>query len=192
MRSGDLTPFGSAGGAVEVDETFIGTDRTIKPMGERRGRGYHHKHKVLALVDCESGKARSMVVDDLKASTLAPLVRENVTKEAKLMTDEAASYTLVCREFAGHCIVHHGKGEYRRGPIHTNTIEGYFSIFKRGMEGTYQHCAKKHLHRYLAEFDFRYNERLTNGVDDTERYDRALLGAVGKPLTYRHSSLASV
>lgn len=185
MRSGDLTPFGSNGGAVEVDETFIGNDRTVKPKGEKRGRGYHHKHKVLALVDRATGRARSMVVDDLKASTLAPIVRENLSREARLMTDEAAYYTLVGREFAEHGIVRHNLGEYGRGDVHTNTIEGYFSIFKRGMKGTYQHCSKKHLHRYLAEFDFRYNERSALGVGDTQRTTVALRGIMGKRLTYR-------
>ena len=100
MRSGDLKPFGGLGGAVEVDETFIGHDKTIKPKGEKKGRGYHHKHKVLALVDRESGAARSMVVDDLKVTTLAPIVRANVAREARLMTDEAAYYTRVGRESA--------------------------------------------------------------------------------------------
>ena len=91
MREGSFDVFGS-GGAVEVDETFIGNDRTIKPKGEKKGRGYHHKHKVLTLVDRDRGKARSMVVDDLQASTLAPIVRQNLAREARLMTDEA-SYT---------------------------------------------------------------------------------------------------
>jgi transposase-like protein len=187
MRTGGLAPFGGTGGAVEVDETFIGHDKTIKPKGERKGRGYHHKHKVLCLVDRDSGQARSMVVDDLKAATLAPIVRENVAKEARLMTDEASYYTLLGREFAEHGVVHHGQQEYvskNDRTIHTNTIEGYFSVFKRGMKGVYQHCGKKHLHRYLAEFDFRYNSGIALGVDDAVRADRALSGIVGKRLTY--------
>ncbi len=187
MRSGDLEPFGGHGGTVEVDETFIGNDRTIKPKGQKKGRGYAHKHKVLALVDRESGTARSMVVDDLKTATIAPIVRASVAREARLMTDEAAHYTRVGREFAEHGVVRHGKDEYVRlddPSVHTNTIEGYFSVFKRGMKGTYQHCAKKHLHRYLAEFDFRYNNRARLGVDDAERASRALRGVVGKRLTY--------
>ena len=104
------------------------------------------------------------------------------------MIDEAAYYTLLGREFAEHGVVHHNRGEYGRGEIHTNTIEGYFSIFKRGMKGVYQHCSKRHLHRYLSEFDFRYSARVALGVDDTERVDRALKGIVGKRLTYRDSS----
>ncbi|MGQ7790794.1 IS1595 family transposase [Faunimonas sp. B44] len=185
MRTGEFVPFGSAGGFVEVDETFIGNDRTIKPKGEKKGRGYHHKHKVMTLVDRELGQARSIVVDDLKAATLAPIVRENLAREARLMTDEAAYYTMVGREFADHKIVEHGKGEYGRGEFHTNTVEGYYSIFKRGMKGVYQHCAKRHLHRYLAEFDFRYNNRSALGVEDQERASRALEGIKGKRLTYR-------
>jgi Transposase and inactivated derivatives len=185
MRDGDLSPFGSGGGAVEVDETFIGNDRTIKPKHSKKGRGYHHKHKVLALVDRTTGKARSMVVDDLKATTLAPIVRENLAKEARLMTDEAAYYTIVGREFAEHGVVHHGNDEYVRGDIHTNTIEGYFSIFKRGMKGVYQHCGKHHLHRYLAEFDFRYNNRVALKIDDQQRAINALKRIEGKRLTYR-------
>jgi transposase-like protein len=163
MRAGDLAPFGANGGAVEVDETFIGHDKAIKPKGEKKGRGFHHKNKVLSLVDRTSGQARSYVVDDVKASTLAPIVRDNLAREARLMTDENASYIKVGREFAAHGIVHHTQGEYVSkldGAVHTNTIEGFFSIFKRGMKGVYQHCGHNHLHRYLAEFDFRYSNRI--------------------------------
>lgn len=185
MRSGDLAPFGSGGGAVEADETFIGNDRTVKPKGVKKGRGYAHKHKVLALVDRDSRKVRSMVVADIKAKTLAPILRENIAKEARLMTDEATQYTKVGREFAQHGVVRHTLGEYGIGDIHTNTAEGYFSIFKRGMRGIYQHCGKKHLHRYVAEFEFRYNNRIALGVNDPMRAEAALAGVVGKRLTYR-------
>lgn len=184
MRSGDLAPMGGEGGIVEVDETFIGNDRHRKPKGERKGRGYHHKHKVLSLVDRRTGKARSMVVDDLKAKTIVPILQANVDAETQIVTDEAGQYRYLKQDFAGHEYVSHGKGEYGRGPIHTNTIEGYFSIFKRGMKGVYQHCAKKHLHRYVAEFEFRYNERK---ITDSERADVLLGGVVGKRLTYRFS-----
>ena len=182
MRDGTVAGFGGDGGIVEVDETFIGNDRTVKPKHEKKGRGYHHKHKVLALVDRESGTARAMVIDSLKAADMAPILRTNIHREATLMTDEASYYTLVGREYKRHEIVRHNRGEYGRGEFHTNTIEGYFSIFKRGMKGVYQHCAKRHLHRYLAEFDFRYNERK---VDDMERTVRALVGIKGKRLTYK-------
>lgn len=184
MRSGDLAPFGSNGGIVEVDETFIGHDKTIKPLHSKKGRGYAHKHKVLSLVDRSTGRARSMVVDDLKAKTLVPILRENIAAEAHVMTDEAGQYKRLGNEFAEHDFVRHGAGEYGRGDIHTNTIEGYFSIFKRGMKGVYQHCAKRHLHRYLAEYEFRYNNRSANGVEDQGRARRALEGARGKRLTY--------
>lgn len=187
MRSDDLRPLGSSGGAVEADETFIGHDKTKKPKGEKKGRGYHHKHKILSLVDRTTGRARSFVVDDVKASTLSPILRESIAKEAALMTDEASYYTLVGREFTSHGVVQHQAGEYGRGDIHTNTIEGFFSIFKRGMKGIYQHCSKKHLPRYVAEFDFRYTNRVRLGIDDTERALIALKGIEGKRLTYRRA-----
>ncbi len=129
-----------------------------------------------------------MVIDDLKASTLAPLVRKNLYREARLMTDEASYYTKLGREFAQHGVVRHNRGEYGRGEIHTNTVEGYFSIFKRGMKGVYQHCGAKHLHRYLAEFDFRYSNRAALNITDAERRDIALKGIVGKRLTYRRTA----
>jgi transposase-like protein len=189
MRDGALTPFGATGSAVEVDETFIGRDKSIKPKGEKKGRGFHHKNKVLALVDRESGQARSIVIDDMKAATVAPLVRANLAREARLMTDEFAGYTLVGREFSQHGVVRHMLGEYGRGDVHTNTIEGFFSIFKRGMKGVYQHCAHNHLHRYLAEFDFRYNNRIALGMNDLERADALLRGVKGKRLTYQTTAI---
>ncbi len=183
MRDGNVAPMGGEGKIVEVDETFIGNDRTKKPKGEKKGRGYAHKYKVLALVE-RGGKSRSMVVNDLKAKTLVPILRENIDHETRVHTDEAGQYIYLSREFAEHHFVRHGVGEYGRGETHTNTIEGFFSIFKRGMKGTYQHCSPKHLPRYLAEFDFRYNLR---SVGDPERADEALAGVVGKRLTYRDS-----
>jgi hypothetical protein len=101
------------------------------------------------------------------------------------MTDEASQYNSIGKNFAEHGVVSHNRGEYGRGDIYTNTVEGYFSIFKRGMKGVYQHCAKKHLHRYLAEFDFRYNQRIANGIDDQGRADNVLRGIIGKRLTYQ-------
>jgi transposase-like protein len=188
MRGGDFALFGQEGGIVEVDETFIGHDKTIKAKGEKRGRGYHHKNKVLSLVDRNSGQARSFVVDDVKADTLAPIIRENLAREARLMTDEAWQYKRVGKDFAAHMVVEHQKKEYvsRGNPeIHTNTIEGFFSVFKRGMKGVYQHCAHNHLHRYLAEFDFRYNNRKALGVEDSQRAEKLLKGFAGKRLTYQ-------
>ena len=184
MRDGNLAPMGGNGGTVEVDETFIGHDKTKKPRGQKKGRGYAHKHKVLSLVDRATGQARSIVVDDLKAATLVPILRENIQAETQVMTDEAGQYKHLGRDFP-HEFVSHGKGEYGRGPIHTNTIEGYFSIFKRGMKGVYQHCAKDHLHRFLAEFDFRYNKRAALGFSDADRAAHAIKGAEGKRLIYQ-------
>ncbi len=190
MREGDLATFGIGGGAVEVDETFIGNDRAIKPKGQKKGRGFHHKHKILALVDRNTRRARTMVIDSLAAKDIAPILRDNIAKEAYLMTDEASYYTLVGREFAQHGVVRHNQGEYGRGEITTNTIEGFFSVFKRGMKGVYQHCGKRHLHRYTAEFEFRYNHRVANGVGDLGRADQILNGFSGKRLMYRDSLTA--
>jgi transposase-like protein len=186
MRSGSLAPMGGAGssGVVEADETFIGTKKGAK---KRRGAG--HKMAVLSLVE-RNGEVRSVHVDDVKASTLLPIVNENIAKEARVMTDDAATYYKKLEGFASHETVNHAANEYVRGDVHTNTIEGYFSIFKRGMKGVYQHCSEKHLHRYLAEFDFRYNARSALGVEDVARADKALKGIAGKRLTYRGPVLA--
>ena len=181
MRSGELAPFGSGGGVVEVDETYIGNEGK-KPA---KARGGHHKNKVLSLVDRATGRAKSFVVKDIRKETVLPILRENIAREAMVMTDEARVYAELADEFEGHAFVSHSADEYVRGDVHTNTIEGYFSIFKRGMRGIYQHCDKKHLHRYMAEFDFRYSNRSALGVEDAERADRALLGVIGKRLTYQ-------
>ena len=117
--------------------------------------------------------------------TLLPIIRANVNRETAVMTDELTSYKNLGAEFASHKSVNHSEKEYVRGHVTTNTVEGYFALFKRGMRGVYQHCAEKHLHRYLAEFDFRYSNRVALGVDDVARADRALKGIVGKRLTYR-------
>ena len=188
MRSGDFSPFGSGGGIVEVDETFIGHDKTIKPEGEKKGRGYAHKHKVLSLIDRDTGRQRSMVVDSLKAADLTPILKANIAKEAHVMTDEAGYYLGLGKYFAGHDFTRHSAGQYvdyDNPEIHTNTIEGAFSIFKRGMKGIYQHCGKQHLHRYVAEFEFRYTNRIATGCNDEDRTDAMLKGIIGKRLTYQ-------
>lgn len=182
MRDGDLTAFGGNGGIVEVDETFIG-----KLKGAEKKRAFHHKMKVLALVDRDSGKARTMVIDNVKAETLMPIVIANVSREARIMTDEHSGYRDAGKFFAGHGTTSHGKGEYvnlQDRTIHSNTVEGYFSIFKRGMKGIYQHCGEQHLHRYLAEYEFRYNNREKLGCNDKDRSVAAMKGIVGKRLTY--------
>jgi transposase-like protein len=182
MRDGDLSAFGVGGGIVEVDETFIG-----RVKGAPVKRAFHHKMKVLALVDRETGRARTMVVDNVNAATLMPIVIANVAKEATIMTDEAVAYTKITSHFAGHGTTAHSAGQYvdlADRTIHSNTVEGYFSIFKRGMKGIYQHCGEQHLHRYLAEYEFRYNHRERNGFNDGARSEQALQGIVGKRLTY--------
>jgi transposase-like protein len=180
MRSGDLAPMGGAGGTVEADETFIG-----RKDGSVKRRGHGHKNAVLSLVDRASGQVRSFHVDSVSAAELVPIIKANVAKETAMMTDEGGHYFTLGDHFASHESVSHKADEYVRGDVYTNTIEGYFSIFKRGMKGVYQHCGEKHMHRYLAEFDFRYNNRIKLGINDAARADRALKGASGKRLTYR-------
>jgi hypothetical protein len=146
---------------------------------------------VLTLVE-RGGSARSFHTDGHSLASIVPIIRQNISRESKLMTDAAHHYKAVRREYApGSDAVHHEKEEYVRGAIHTNTVEGYYSIFKRGMKGVYQHCSEKHLHRYLAEFDFRYSNRVALGVDDTARTGRALKGVVGKRLTYRNPNVTA-
>ena len=180
MRSGGLAPMGGTGGIVEVDETFIG-----RKEGAEVKRAWHHKMKVLSLVDRATGEKRSVVVGNITAAEIMPIMRANVVKEAIVMTDEASVYSSVPKHFHAHGVVNHGAGEYVLGIAHTNTIEGSFSIFKRGMKGVYQHCQEKHLHRYLAEFDFRYTNRIATGFNDDDRADAMLAGVVGKRLTYK-------
>ena len=180
MRTGALAPFGGEGGVVEIDETFIG-----RKAGAPVRNAYHHKMAVLSLVHRESGSVRSFVVEKATMEHMMPIVMANVDRETYIMTDESKAYPKSLRKvFLGHGRVNHGAGEYGRGPVYTNTIEGYFSIFKRGMKGVYQHCAEKHLHRYMAEFDFRYTNRTANGFNDGDRSVEALKGIVGKRLTY--------
>jgi transposase-like protein len=184
MRDDGSVNFGTNGGVVEADETFIGRE-----PGTEKKRSFHHKMKVVSLVDRESGRSKSFVVDKVNRATVLPIVLENVAREASMMTDEAYWYRPLADDFANHQSVDHSAGEYVRGDVHTNTIEGFFSIFKRGMKGVYQHCGKKHLHRYLAEFDFRYSNRVALGLDDVVRTDKALMGVSGKRLTYARAGV---
>jgi transposase-like protein len=202
MRTGG--PFapmmGSGGGVVEVDETFIGR---IKGMPKGKA-SWAHKNVVVTLV--ERGKsARSFHVDGVTAGDILPIIRANVSKNAHLMTDEARSYKVIADiQGMSHDSVNHTKEQYVRywneetdqkradgkpvvetTVITTNTVEGFFSVFKRGMKGVYQHCAEKHLHRYLSEFDFRYSNRVALGVNDVARAEQALKGVRGKRLRYR-------
>lgn len=120
----------------------------------------------------------------MKAKTLIPILRKSIAKEANIMTDESSQYFSLSDDFTSYDFVSHQKGEYGRGQIHTNTFEGFYSNFKRRMRGVYQHCSKEHLHRYMAEFDFRYSNWIANKIDDNLRADIALMGVVGKRLTY--------
>lgn len=180
---GGLPPMGGDG-PVEVDETFIGRDRLNPPLPGRQAN-ISNMNKVLSLVDRASGEARSFVITDLRLQTIAPIIDANISREAWLMTDEAQRYSELGWNFAGHGSVNHSDGQYGIGMTHTNTVEGFYSIFKRGMRGIYQHCDARHLHRYVAEFDFRYTNRIAMGTDDKARAEKAVSGVVGKRLTYR-------
>jgi transposase-like protein len=194
LRQGGLAPMGGSGRTVEADETLMGkTDGA--PSRLRKG-GSQFRNIVLTLVE-RGGSARSFHIDGTTLGTLGTILRANIAKESALMTDEATWYPALGREFASHQTVKHSKDEYVRHEawvtggkltidvVHTNTVEGYYSIFKRGMKGVYQHCKEKHLHRYLAEFDFRYNTRTALGYNDYQRAEIAAAGIKGKRLTYR-------
>jgi transposase-like protein len=189
MRAGDLALLGG-GGVVEVDETIIGRVESAPKKGRALKGRSGFRNTVLTLVE-RGGSARSFHVDGVRIADLKPIVLANMAREAHLMTDELTAYREIGAEFASHETVTHSDDEYVRyegdRTITTNTVEGYYSIFKRGMKGVYQHCKEKHLHRYLAEFDFRYSNRIKLGVCDAARADRALRGAVGKRLTYHPS-----
>jgi transposase-like protein len=186
MKSDSDRMMGGFDGEVEADETFIGNKKNPSIRS-----AYHHKMKVFSLVERRTGVARSYVIEKLTTAEIGAIVDRNVARQTRLMTDEAAHYRSIGPRFLSHDIVTHSAGEYVRGDKHTNTIEGFFSIFKRGMRGIYQHCAEKHLHRYLAEFDFRYTNRVACGVNDTDRAAIALVGAVGKRLTYQRARVGA-
>lgn len=187
MRSDDFTPMGGNGKTVEADETYIG-----RLAGTEKKSGLGHKNTVLTLVE-RGGIVRSFHIDSATVARVIPIVRGNIAKETHLMTDAAPVYKRVGKDFAFHGRVDHTADEYgrteyvsgERVKVNTNTVEGYYSIFKRGMKGVYQHCAEHHLHRYLAEFDFRYSNRSALGVEDNARSVIALMGAKGKRLTYK-------
>lgn len=175
---------GGNGGAVEVDETYWGN------VGKQRAgaRGYAHKMKVVSLVE-RDGRKRSFHVANVTAATVRPILKAQIAENARLMTDEAAVYTKVGREFAQHGVVRHAAGEYARGDVTTNTVESSFAILKRGLYGTFHHVSEKHLQRYAHEFDFRWNHRSKQGFSDSERSDVILRSIAGKRLMYRHTSL---
>lgn len=191
MRDGSFGPLGGEGKVVEADETYQGK----KKVDRRGGVGAHGtkftksgkagmKRAVVSLVE-RGGSVRSFHVERADKVTVASIVTNNVRRESRLHTDESRLYAGAEGHVAQHETVLHKSKEYARGDVTTNSVEGYFSIFKRGMTGIYQHCSEKHLHRYLSEYDFRYNAREALGVNDEARAVKALKGIVGKRLTYR-------
>jgi len=193
MRTGGISPLGGPGKIVEADETYYGKTEEPRVSKQRRGRPYavgsrgpRDKRPIVALVE-RGGEVRTFHVPVANKENVMAIVNENVLKETRLHTDESKLYWGAEKHFASHETVKHSAHEYARGDVHTNSAEGYFSIFKRGMTGVYQHCAEKHLHRYLAEYDFRYNTRSKLGIEDGERAALAIKNATGKRLTYRQS-----
>jgi transposase-like protein len=198
MRPIDPEPLGGEGKTIEADETYFSklpSTTTWKFSNETGWRKETERFpadkprtvkKVMALVE-RGGAARAEAVDDTTSATLRAVLRRNASTKSVLMTDEWQAYRRPGREFAGHLTVNHSAEEWVRGEAHTNTIEGYFSIFKRGMKGVYQHCSETHLQRYLDEFSFRYSYRVKLGVDDSARTGIAIQGAEGKRLTYRRT-----
>jgi transposase-like protein len=195
MRRGDLDlpPMGSDGGIVEADETYYGPvekprTRTTSGRPYTKSGKAANKRPIVALVE-RGGNVRTFHVPVANKASVTKIVRENIAREARLHTDESNLYGDEATHFAAHKTVKHTAKEYVRyedgETIHTNSAEGYFGIFKRGMRGVYQHCAEKHLHRYLAEFDFRYNHRIALGYNDEERTALAVRSAEGKRLLYK-------
>ncbi len=176
-------PMGGEGKIVEVDETYIGNKLGRKLKGKNHPGNI--KHTVVALVE-RGGPVRSFYVrEPLNRKVARNILFANVDKASDIVTDESQIYPGAAVNFIQHSTVNHSADEYARGDIHTNTIEGVFSIFKRGMIGTYQQCGEQHLQRYLAEFDFRYSNREKLGINDVSRAEIALKQAKGKRLTYR-------
>ena len=197
MRNGGIvSPMGGEGSIVEADETYFGpvakdkvrkTTTTGRPYTKSGKSGPSNKRAIVSLVE-RGGSVRSFHVAVADGASVRKIVMDNVARETRLHTDESKLYHGADAHFAMHETVNHSRKEYARGDVTTNSVEGYFSIFKRGMRGVYQHCAEKHLHRYLSEYDFRYNHRVKLGFNDGERADLAIKGAAGKRLTYRQAN----
>lgn len=188
MISTDVTPLGGEGSTIEADETYYGRDQNKKVSR----LPIHHMNRIISLVDRETGRSVSVVFDEaFNPQTVAKLLYSRIDRKSRLVTDEAHPYKRPGKQFAKHESVNHAQKEYVRGDVTTNTVEGFFGIFKRGMRGIYQHCGQQHLARYLAEFDFRYTNRANKGCDDAVRADIALEGIKGKRLTYRRIGEAS-
>ncbi|MEA2841826.1 MAG: hypothetical protein QOF41_3156 [Methylobacteriaceae bacterium] len=186
MADQDPEPLGGDGKTVEVDETFIGPADSVfvNDKGWQRKRGTKTKRKVVSLVE-RGGRSISVKVENIDIATLKQIIGANVVLDSTLNTDEAQHYKAIGKKFAAHEAVNHSQKEYARGSASTNSVEGFFSIFKRGMTGVYQHCGEQHLQRYLSEFDFRYSNRSKLGIEDGLRTTLAIQGADGKRLTYR-------
>lgn len=188
MRELNPGPIGGEGKTIEADETYVGGKERNKHRSKRNADhiGGVGKEMVFSLVE-RGGKVQSRHLTSVNAKTLKPILEKQIADapKTKLMTDGEGQYRLVAPMFASHEVVNHGIGEYVRGDAHTNTIEGYFSILKRGIAGVYHHVSQQHLKRYLAEFDFRYNERAALSVTDAERAVKAVKGVVGKRVTYQ-------
>ncbi|HZQ39391.1 MAG TPA: IS1595 family transposase [Rhizomicrobium sp.] len=176
-------PMGGEGKIVEVDETYIGNKKGRKLRGKNHPGNI--KHTVVALVEREGGVRSFHVKEPMNKKVARKILFRNIDKRSDIVTHESQLYPAPAANFIRHSTVNHSNKEYARGDIHTNTIEGVFSIFKRGMIGTYQHCGEQHLQRYLNEFDFRYSNRTKLGVSDAARATKILKGAEGKRLTYR-------
>jgi transposase-like protein len=181
MKDDAPEPMGGPGGSVEADETYFGTKDKYRGKSKAEKKGLSKKMSVVSLVS--GGKSRTFAVARADALTVRQILVTNVDRATALHTDESRLYVKTGEEFAAHKTIIHARNQYV-GPDGetTNHVENYFSVFKRGMRGVYQHCKEKHLQRYLNEFDFRYNAR---DIDDVERRDKALAGAEGKRLTYR-------
>ena len=182
-------PTGGEGSTIEADETYVGGKERNRHRSKRDSKriGGVGKEMVFALVE-RGGKVRSHHLPDISAKNLRPILERQFAEAAKFtkfMTDGEGQYRLLAGMFKSHETVNHGIGEYVRGEAHTNTVEGYFSIFKRGVTGTFHHVSSQHLKRYLAEFDFRYNERSALGIKDAERAEKVLRGSIGKRVTYQ-------
>lgn len=191
MRELNLSaPMGGEGKTVEIDEAYIGGKEKNKHASKRKhvGTGGAGKEIAFSLVE-RGGKVRSHHIATVNATTLKPILEAQIHADTAVYSDMGGSRSATM--FEKHGMVNHGIGEYVRGEVHTNTVEGFFSILKRGITGTYHHVSPQHLKRYLAEFDFRYNERAALGVDDEARADKLVRGIIGKRLTYRDSSPAS-
>jgi transposase-like protein len=191
------TPLGGEGKVVEADETYYGkpaVSPTLRTSGKPFLKGNpkrRNSRPVVALVE-RGGKAKVFHVAVADKATVSAIVMANVHPATRLHTDESRLYVGSADVFASHETVKHSAGEYARGDVNTNSAEGFFGVFKKGMKGVYQHCSEKHLNRYVTEFGFRHNTREKLGWNDAQRTDAAILGTVGKRLTYRRTNEAYV